>query len=262
MEEYVPTDWSVRKELDGSVASTSCSATIASGLLSSPSPPILPSGPTRRVTLEEQGRFLTKQIIQLKFNIAEQKGKQEELNLDWRRLHTEKNACQSELADIDKECDAIRAETEEVREEAKRAQDRLDGITMGRYPERKEMEDVTKEYDAAKAELRGTEEEMEKVKVAGEELRTSIENLKGKASQISSDRARLATESEGVEREVEELWEEIAKMKQSVHEEKSRESQYLAELAGIRKESEKLAKQNEILESKITYREERMAKNQ
>ena len=112
-------NWPLRREHSSSVASTTVASTT-----SSPQP--------RRPTLEKEARELTERIIKLKCSIAEQKGKQGELHLDWQKLHTERSAIQVELADLDKECVDIRAETSQTLGEIEKAKLRLDQLQTER----------------------------------------------------------------------------------------------------------------------------------
>jgi len=223
-----------------SVASTSCSA-------------------ASQMTLEEQHRMITEEVIQLKCNIAEQKGKQDELNFDWQKLHTEQSEIQEALVEINTECDDLKFEIDQTTEDLEKAKLRLDLLATERLPEQKIADEVRDGYISVQAELKATEVQMEHVKSSGESLHREIEDLKQNAAQISSDRANLATESDKVEREIKDLRGGIAKMRLSVQETKSSTAMYQVDLTCIRKGSEKIAKQNEVLESKIAIREE-MAK--
>jgi chromosome segregation ATPase len=227
------TDWPSRRDKD-SVTSTSCSAATASGSS--------PSRRSRQSSLEEQLRALTEEIIELKFKIAEQMGKQDEIQHDWQKLNTEKSSIQQEIAEIDTENDGIRADTDRTREELEKARLRLDHLAKERSPEQKIEDDVRREYTLVQAELKATKEEMEIVEAAGRTLLTDIEHLKVDASRISSEGAKLETE--------------IAKVQKSIQETKSTTAEYDADLRCMRKECEKIAKQNKVLESKIAIRDE------
>lgn len=210
------------------------------------------------MSLDVQHRTLTDQIVDLKFHIAEQKGKHEELSLDWNKLHSEQTACQSELGDIDEECDDIRAETEEMTEEIERAKQRLAQIITDMAPDQQAVEEVRNECNAELEVLNSMKEEQDQIEAAGETLRTTIDDLKGDASRISSERATLASESLVVEREIDELREEIASIKHMMEEATGTTDKCQTEIARLRKESDTFARQNEVLESKIALREERM----
>jgi chromosome segregation ATPase len=241
------TDWSSRRDRD-SITSTSCSAATASGST--------PSRRSRRSSLKDQLRALTEEIIELKFKIAEQMGKKDEIQHDWQKLNTEKSSIQEEIANIDTENNGIRADTDQTREELEKARLRLDRLAKERSPEQKVEDDARREYTSVQAELKATKEEMDIVEAAGRTLLTDIENLKGNASRISSEGAKLETESNEVELEIFSLRGEIATVQQSIQETKSTTAEYDADLRFIRKECEKIAKQNEVLESKIAIRDE------
>ena len=59
------------------------------------------ASPVRRKSLSEQHHELTEQLIRLKFEIAEQKGKHGELQLDWQKLNSEKQTLHTELVDTE-----------------------------------------------------------------------------------------------------------------------------------------------------------------
>ncbi len=241
------TDWPSRRDKD-SATSTSCSAATASGSS--------PSRRSRRSSLEEQLRALTEEIIELKFKIAEQMGKQDEIQHDWQKLNTEKSSIQQEIAEIDTENDGIRADTDRTREELEKARLRLDHLAKERSPEQKIEDDVRIEYTLVQAELKATKEEMEIVEAAGRTLLTDIAHLKVDASRISSEGAKLETESDELGIDIFGLRGEIAKVQQSIQETKSTTAEYDADLRCMRKECEKIAKQNKVLESKIAIRDE------
>lgn len=241
------TDWPSRRDKD-SVTSTSCSAATASGSS--------PSRRSRQSSLEEQLRALTEEIIELKFKIAEQMGKQDEIQHDWQKLNTEKSSIQQEIAEIDTENDGIRADTDRTREELEKARLRLDHLAKERSPELKIEDDVRREYTLVQAELKATKEEMEIVEAAGRTLLTDIEHLKVDASRISSEGAKLETESDELGLDILCLRGEVAKVQKSIQETKSTTAEYDADLRCMRKECEKIAKQNKVLESKIAIRDE------
>ncbi len=238
-------DWPWHRERDQaaySVASASCSAV---------------SSPSYQSSREEQLRALTKEIIALKFNIAEELGKQDEIKHDWQKLNTEKSSIQGEIADIDVENDVLRADTDRVREELGKAKLRLELLAKERSPELKVEDDVRREFTSVQAELKVTKVEMEIVDSAGHSLLTDIENLKRDASRKSSDKAKLEAESDEVGCEISNLWEEITKVQQSIHETKSKSAEYDTHLINVRKECEKIANRNKALESKIALRDKK-----
>lgn len=218
------------------------------------------SSPPRQRTLDEQHRKSTDELIQVKFQIAEQKGTQGLLNLDWQKLRSEQSDLQKQLENVEGECDNIREETGDIRIVIEKTKVRLDEIQKERSPEQKVADEVREEYTSVQEELKATKEDMANVKLEGEKLSTEIDDLKRSAAQISSDRATLATESDNVEHEMVNLHDEIARMKQSIVEKKTSLSRHEEDIIVVRKASDNIAKQNAVLESKIHYREDLVTK--
>jgi chromosome segregation ATPase len=230
--------WHRERELKAAYSVASASCTVV-------------STPSCQSSREEQLRALTKEIIALKFNIAEEMGKQDEIKHDWQKLNTEKSSIQEEIADIDVENDVLRADTERVREALGQAMLRLELLAKERSPEQKVEDDVRREFNSVQAEFKAAKVEMDIVDAAGHSLLTDIENLKRDASRKSSNTAKLEAESDEVSCEISKLREEIAKVQQSIQETKSKSAKYDKELISVRKECEKIANQNKTLESKI-----------
>jgi len=218
------------------------------------------ASPVRTKTLSEQHHQLTEQLIRLKFEIAEQKGKHGELQFDWKKLNSEKHSLHTDLIDNEKECASIRDEIHRIREEQTQARLRIDQIVAGNAPERTAVAEVKAEHDTIQAELLTTKEEFQKVKASGEELHRTIEDLKERAAEISSERVKISSNSERVMTDIERLKKEIVAMRSSVQHTGEKSEQYEKDLVVARKESEQLAKQNDALESKISAREDYLAK--
>ena len=149
------------------------------------------ASPIRRKSLSEQHHELTEQLIRLKFEIAEQKGKHGELQLDWQKLNSEKHTLHTELVDTEEECESIRKETDWIRKEQTKTRQRLDELIAETAPERKAADDAQAEHNSIQIELDKTKEEFGKVKAAGEELHKTIEELKEHAAEISSERVKI-----------------------------------------------------------------------
>ncbi|KAL7534363.1 hypothetical protein ACHAWF_004808 [Thalassiosira exigua] len=244
MDRFVSTDWP-RKDHASSISASTYSGSTST---------------SHQPTLEEQHQMLTDQIIKLKFSIAEQKAKRDELRLDWQKLHNEQTDIQEDILDLDNESDDIQANINEANEEMEKYKRRLDQLAMEQAPEQLLADEVKSEYEEAQAELRGAQAEMDRVRTSGESLRATIEGLKANSSEISLEKVKLAEGGDTAEREIGELKAEIAKMQQSVQEAKSHAEEYQEELKAVSNESEKVAKLNEALESKISIREERVTK--
>ena len=201
-------------------------------------------------SLNEQHRKLTEEMIQLKCNIADQKGKQGLMHMDWQKLRTEQSAIQDELAIVEKECNDLRTKTDDIQTQSTKAKIRLEQITAEQSPEQQLADKVKHEYDSTKDELKATQLGMDNTKLVGEKLRKEIEGLKLNAAKISTTRATLSTSAIETESEIMDLHEEILAMKQLISKSKAATNQEM-EVKVIRKQSDQLAKQNEILESKI-----------
>lgn len=203
-------------------------------------------------SLNEQHRKLTEDMIQLKCNIADQKGKQGLMHMDWQKLRTEQSAIQDELAIVEKECNELRTKTDEIQMQSTKAKIRLDQITAEQSPEQQLADKVKHEYDSTNDELKAAQLGMDNTKLVGEKLRKEIEGLKLNAAKISTNRATLSTSALETESEIAELHEEIMAMQQLNSKNKAAINNQSTEVKVIRKQSEQLAKQNETLESKIS----------
>lgn len=211
-------------------------------------------------TLSEQHQQLTEGLIRLKFEIAEQKGKHGELDLDWRRLNSEKHKLQAELLDTEKECSSMREEIGRIREEERQKKQLLDQLRAENSPERRVVDELKAEHDIIQSELITTKEDIEKVKAAGEELHRTIEDIKAHAAKISCDRVKISAESDGVRSDIESLTKDILSMRGSIQNMKEKSEQYKEDLIKATKESELLATKNNVLKSKIAAREDFLAK--
>ena len=209
------------------------------------------SPPRQQQSLNEQHRKLTEEMIQLKCNIADQKGKQGLMHLDWQKLRTEQSAIQDELAIVEKECNDLRSKTDEIQTQSTKAKILLDQITAEQSPEQQLADNVKQEYDSTNDELKATQLGMDNTKLVGEKLRKEIEGLKLNAAKISTNRATLSTSALETESEIAELHEEIFAMQQFISKSRAAMNNQATEVKVIRKQSEQLAKQNETLESKI-----------
>ena len=209
------------------------------------------SPPRQQQSLNEQHRKLTEEMIQLKCNIADQKGKQGLMHMDWQKLRTEQSAIQDELVIVEKDCNDLRTKTNDIQTQSTKAKIRLEQITTEQSPEQQLADKVKHEYDSTKDELKATQLGMDNTKLVGEKLRKEIEGLKLNAAKISTTRATLSTSADETESEITELHEEILAMKQLISKSKAAINNQVMEVKVIRKQSDQLAKQNEILESKI-----------
>ena len=209
------------------------------------------SPPRQQQSLNEQHRKLTEEMIQLKCNIADQKGKQGLMHMDWQKLRTEQSAIQDELAIVEKECNDLRTKTNDIQTQSTKAKIRLEQITTEQSPEQQLADKVKHEYDSTNDELKATQLGMDNTKLVGEKLRKEIEQQKLNAARISTNRATLSTSAIETESEITELHEEILAMKQLISKSKAAINNQVMEVKVIRKQSDQLAKQNEILESKI-----------
>lgn len=202
-------------------------------------------------SLNEQHRKLTEEMIQLKCDIADQKGKQGLMHMDWQKLRTEQSAIQDELVIVEKDCNDLRTKTDEIQTQSTKAKIRLEQITAEQSPEQQLADKVKHEYDSTNDELKATQLGMDNTKLVGEKLRKEIEQQKLNAARISTNRATLSTSADETESEITELHEEILAMKQLISKSKAAINNQVMEVKVIRKQSDQLAKQNEILESKI-----------
>jgi len=202
-------------------------------------------------SLNEQHRKLTEEMIQLKCNIADQKGKQGLMHMDWQKLRTEQSAIQDELAIVEKECNDLRTKTDEIQMQSTKAKIRLEQIIAEQSPEQQLADEVKQEYDSTTLTLKETQLEMDNTKLVGEKLRKEIEGLKLNAAIISTNRATLSTSALETESEITELHEEILAMQQLTSKSRATINNQEMEVKVIRKQSDSLAKQNETLESKI-----------
>ncbi len=219
------------------------------------------ASPTNTKSLSEQHHQLTEQLIRLKFEIAEQKGKHGELQFDWQQLNSEKHAIHSEIVETEKECASIQDETIQIRVAQTQARGRLDRLVADNIPEHKAADEVKAEHETIQSELQTTKEEIHNVKSAGDKLQWTIENLKEHAAEISSERVKLSTQSDEVITEIETLKKDIIAMRCSIQNTKEKSDQYEKDLVEARKENLIMSKQNDALESKIVAREEYLEKH-
>lgn len=210
-----------------------------------------PARQQQQQSLNEQHRKLTEEMIQLKCDIADQKGKQGLMHMDWQKLRTEQSAIQDELVIVEKDCNDLRTKTDEIQTQSTKAKIRLEQITAEQSPEQQLADKVKHEYDSTNDELKATQLGMDNTKLVGEKLRKEIEQQKLNAARISTNRATLSTSADETESEITELHEEILAMKQLISKSKAAINNQVMEVKVIRKQSDQLAKQNEILESKI-----------
>ena len=219
------------------------------------------ASPIRSKILSEQHHQLTEQLIRLKFEIAEQKGKHDQLQFDWQKLNTEKHSIHEDILTIEKECKSIRDETGRIRVEKMQTRQRLDKIVAQNESVRRVADEAKAERDKAQSALHTKKDELKLVKTAGEEMQRTILTLRENAAVISSDRAKLSSQNDGVIAEIETLKKHILDMRISVQSTKDKSEKYGKDLIETQKESELLAKQNDILESKIAAREDHLEKH-
>ncbi|EJK74822.1 hypothetical protein THAOC_03476 [Thalassiosira oceanica] len=243
-----------------------------SSFVSSESASTTTAGSKSGLPLAEQQRLYTEEIIQLKCEIAEQKGRKDELQLDWSRLHSERHDLQTEIVsecnrkeapvlllvfilspncpELEDECNLIIEQTKETHEKTAEEKQKLQKLQNESHPDWDDIDGVKVTYECVQEELQEAREEMKRVESNGQRLSLQIEDLKKEASGIASDRAKIANECNTTEAEIEELQQEIEKMQQSMKEAELLTNQSKLELARLRKESAKVARRNEILQSR------------
>mmetsp|Transcript_12283 Transcript_12283/g.28950 ORF Transcript_12283/g.28950 Transcript_12283/m.28950 type:complete len:234 (+) Transcript_12283:465-1166(+) len=221
-----------------------------SSFVSSESASTTTAGSKSGLPLAEQQRLYTEEIIQLKCEIAEQKGRKDELQLDWSRLHSERHDLQTEIVKLEDECNLIIEQTKETHEKTAEEKQKLQKLQNESHPDWDDIDGVKVTYECVQEELQEAREEMKRVESNGQRLSLQIEDLKKEASGIASDRAKIANECNTTEAEIEELQQEIEKMQQSMKEAELLTNQSKLELARLRKESAKVARRNEILQSR------------
>ncbi len=212
--------------------------------------------PNSANSLAEQHHQLTEQLIRLKFEIAEQKGKHGELQFDWQKLNSEKHAIHSEIVEAEKECASIHDETNQIKVAQTDTRKRLDRLVEDNIPEQRAADEVKAEHETIQSELQTTKDKIHKVKAAGEELQKNILNMKEHAAEISSERVKLSTQSDEVTSEIETLKKDIIAMRRNIQSTKEESDQYEKDLDEAIKENLVLTKENHALESKIAAREE------
>mmetsp|Transcript_1259 Transcript_1259/g.1735 ORF Transcript_1259/g.1735 Transcript_1259/m.1735 type:complete len:241 (-) Transcript_1259:44-766(-) len=217
--------------------------------------------PSSTNSLSEQHHQLTEQLIRLKFEIAEQKGKHGELQFDWQKLNSEKHTIHSEIVETEKECASIHDETNKIRAAQTETRQRLDRLVEDNIPEKRAADEVKAEHETIQSELQATKDKLHNVKAAGEELQKKILNMKEHAAEISNERVKLSTQSDEVMTEIETLKKEIVAMRCNIQSTKEDSEQYEKDLVEARKENLILSKENHALESKIVAREEYLEKH-
>lgn len=205
---------------------------------------------TRRqqLALQEEHIMLTEEIIRLKFNIATQLGRSDEIELEWHKLIPERTALQVEMENIERECDTLQTETSMTNDQIEQSSIRLRQLTS---PEQQRIDQATNDFNAINSELQSLQLEKSSIQDASKNLSEEIEEYKRQAAQLSSEISEIDIERIAVQFDIDDLQEAITKVKAATQEYKSTTDKLDADIAYVKAECDKLEKYNRGLETKI-----------
>jgi chromosome segregation ATPase len=201
--------------------------------------------------LQEKRRILTEEVIRLKFNIATQRGRQDELQLDWQKLIAERNAMQLEMENIEQECENLQTETTKTKERISESNLRLHQLTSTISPEQQMIDQVTNDHTAMNSEIQSLQQEKLSIQDASKNLSDEIEECKRHAAQLSSEISEIDIERIAIQFDIDDLHEAISKVKGSIREVKSTTNKLDIDISCIKAECVKLGKHNRGLEMKV-----------
>ena len=201
--------------------------------------------------IQEKRRILTEEIIRLKFNIATQRGRQDELQLDWQKLITERNAMQLEMENIEQECENLQTETTKTKERISESNLRLHQLTSTISPEQQMIDQATNDHTAMNSEIQSLQQEKLSIQDASKNLSDEIEECKRHAAQLSSEISEIDIERIAIQFDIDDLHEAISKVKGSIREVKSTTNKLDIDISCIKAECVKLGKHNRGLEMKV-----------
>ena len=201
--------------------------------------------------LQEKRRILTEEVIRLKFNIATQRGRQDELQLDWQKLIAERNAMQLEMENIEQECDNLHTETTKTKERISESSLRLHQLTSITSPEQQMIDQVTNDHTAMNSEIQSLQQEKLSIQDASKNLSDEIEECKRRAAHLSSEISEIDIERIAIQFDIDDLHEAISKVKGSIQEFKSTTNKLDIDISCVKAECVKLAKHNRALEVKV-----------
>jgi chromosome segregation ATPase len=195
--------------------------------------------------------FITEEIIRLKFNIATQRGRQDEVQLQWHKLIQERTALQFEMETIERECDTLQTETSMTNDRIEQSSIRLRQLTSTISPEQQRIDQATNDFNAINSELQSLQLEKSSIQDASKYLSEEIEGYKRQAAQLSSEISEIDIERIAVQFDIGDLHEAITKAKAASQEHKSTTDKLEADIACVKAECDKLGKHNHGLETKI-----------
>ncbi len=205
----------------------------------------------QQLALQEQRRILTEEIILLKFNIATQRGRQDELQLEWRKLRPERNAMQLELEYIEQECETLQKETMETRDRVQESSLRLRKLTSTAPPEQQTIDQVTNDFIAIHSEIQTLQQEKASIQDASKNHSEEIEEYKRHAARISSEIFEIDIERIAVQFDIDDLQVAIIKRKAAIQEYKSATNELDIDISCVKAECDKLGRYIRGLEMKV-----------
>jgi len=165
--------------------------------------------------------MLTEEIIRLKFNIATQLGRSDEIELEWHKLIPERTALQVEMENIERECDTLQTETSMTNDQIEQSSIRLRQLTSTTSPEQQRIDQATNDFNAINSELQSLQLEKSSIQDASRNLSEEIEEYKRQAAQLSSEISEIDIERIAVQFDIDDLQEAITKVKAATQEYKS-----------------------------------------
>lgn len=206
----------------------------------------------KQTALQERHRVLTEEIIQLKFNIATQRGRQDELHFDWQKLIPERNALQEEMESTEQECDTLQEEILETKNRIQESTLRLRQLTSITSPEQQTIDQVTNDFVDIDSEIKALQKEKISIQDISKNLSDEIEEYKRHAARLSSEISEIDIDRIAVQFDIDDLHEAINKTKATIREYKSAIHTLDTDIACVKSECVKLGKRNSGLEMKVS----------